>query len=327
VSDRDLVAEIQPQAAPPQAPKPEPTLYRGRTATQWLRLSLVGVGGLAAALLVIVLVTRWFLSLDFMRQFVVDYPGEYELPEWAPVGLPGWLGWQHFLNSFFMLLIIRTGIQVRSEKRPAAYWTARWAKDGKRRISLTLWLHQILDVLWLVNGLLFAVLLFTTGQWVRIVPTSWAVFPNAISAVLQYLSLDWPTENGWINYNSLQQLAYFTVVFVAAPLAALSGFRMSGAWPKRTGTLTRLFPVEAARAIHFPIMLFFCLFIVAHVALVLATGALRNLNHMYAAQDTISWTGFWIFVVSLAVMAAGWFAARPLLVAPIAGLFGKVSSR
>ncbi|MEU5849212.1 hypothetical protein [Saccharopolyspora shandongensis] len=47
----------------------------------------------------------------------------------------------------------------------------------------------------------------------------WEVFPNALSAALQYASLDWPTENGWVHYNALQQLAYFTTVLVATPLA------------------------------------------------------------------------------------------------------------
>ena len=57
------------------------------------------------------------------------------------------------------------------------------------------------------------------------------------------------------------------------------------------------------------------------------SGALRNLNHMYASQDTENWVGFWIFAASLAVIAAGWAAARPLVLAPIARLFGKVSGR
>ena len=64
-------------------------------------------------------------------------------------------------------------------------------------------------------------------------PTSWDVFPNAVSAALQYVSLDWPTENGWVNYNGLQQLAYFATVFIAAPLAIVTGVRMSGIWPKK----------------------------------------------------------------------------------------------
>jgi thiosulfate reductase cytochrome b subunit len=144
---------------------------------------------------------------------------------------------------------------------------------------------------------------------------------------LQYLSFDWPHENGWNNYNSLQQIAYFTTVFLAAPLAAVTGFRMSGMWPKKAERLSRAYPIEWARAVHFPVMLYFVAFIVVHVALVMLTGFLRNLNHMYAAQDAVTWTGFWVFVASLAVIAAGWTAARPLVIAPIAKLFGSVSGR
>jgi thiosulfate reductase cytochrome b subunit len=174
---------------------------------------------------------------------------------------------------------------------------------------------------------LFVVLLFLTGQWMRIIPTSWEVFPNAVSAGLQYVSLDWPTENGWVNYNSLQQLAYFATVFIAAPLAAITGVRMSHVWPKEAKALNKAYPVEWARAVHFPVMIYFVLFIFVHVVLVFATGALRNLNHMYAAQDAVNWTGFWIFAVSMLVIAAAWVAARPLVLAPIARLFGKVSGR
>ena len=108
--------------------------------------------------------------------------------------------WQHFFNVFLIVLIIRSGLQVRTEKRPTVFWTPR--NNAKGKISLALWFHQSLDMLWLVNGLLFVVLLFVTGHWMRIVPTSWEVFPNALSAALQYVSLDWPTENGWVNYNA-----------------------------------------------------------------------------------------------------------------------------
>jgi thiosulfate reductase cytochrome b subunit len=272
----------------------------------------------------LVLAVRWLTGAEFMQDFLTTYPGEYQLPDGAPVGIPSWIGWQHFFNVFLMVLIIRSGLQVRTEKRPRVFWTPRWPKNGQTKISLTLWFHLSLDILWLVNGLLFIVLLFATGQWMRIVPTSLDVFPNAVSAALQYMSLDWPTENGWVHYNSLQQLAYFMTVFLAAPIAAITGVRMSGIWPKDAKALNKAYPVELARALHFPVMLYFVLFIIAHVTLVLATGALRNLNHMYASQDEVNWVGFWIFVASLFVVAAGWLLARPLVLAPIARAFGKV---
>ncbi|KDA06897.1 membrane protein, partial [Microbacterium sp. CH12i] len=313
-------------------PAPEPQRIGPFTKGQWAGTVIVGGIGLLGAAAMAVLFVRWLLSLAGMQDFLQTYPGEYHLPEGAPVGFPAWLGWQHFFNVFLMVLIIRTGLSVRNDKRPTAFWTARG--NNKTKISLTLWFHQALDILWLVNGIVFVVLLFATGQWMRVIPTSWEVIPNALSAVLQYISLDWPTENGWVNYNSLQQIAYGATIFIAAPLAAITGVRMSGLWPKNATKLNKLYPVEWARALHFPVMLYFVVFIFIHVALVLTTGALRNLNHMYAAQGSTdptayadNWTGFWMLVASLVVIAAAWVAARPLVLAPIAKLFGNVSAR
>lgn len=319
-------------SARPANAKPPRTALGDFSPVQLLgSTAVLGIFALALAGIV-VLLARFVLALGPGREFLAAYPGEYHLPEAAPVGIPAWLNWSHFLNSFFLLFIIRTGWQVRNEKRPAAFWSPR--KNKRRRISLTLWFHQAIDILWIANGVVFVVLLFVTGQWMRIVPTSWEVFPNALSAALQYASLDWPTENGWVNYNSLQQLSYFAITFVAAPLAIVSGVRLSGVWPKDAERLNRLYPIEWARKVHFPVMLFFVVFIVVHVALVLATGALRNLNHMYAARGSVDPdafttdpTGLLLFAASLVVMAAGVVAARPRVLVPIARLFGEVKQR
>jgi len=299
----------------------------GRMRPTWTQaiaglLAAAGLGIVAAAAVAFV---RALLSFPFMQDFLLAFPGEYHPAIEVAPGFAPWVGWQHFFNAFLIVLIIRSGLRVRTEKRPTVFWTPRGSSKGK--ISLTLWFHQALDILWLVNGVIFIVLIFVTGHWVRIVPTSWEVLPNALSAALQYVSLDWPTENGWVNYNSLQQLAYFATVFIAAPLAAITGFRMSGMWPKRAEKLSTAYPVEWARAVHFPVMLYFVAFIVVHVALVMFTGFLRNLNHMYASQDAVTWTGFWVFTASIVVMVAAWVAARPLVLAPIAKLFGSVSAR
>ena len=222
---------------------------------------------------------------------------------------------------FLMALIVKTGLDVRREKHPEAYWTP--TKGGKK-ISVTLWLHNVLDVAWVVLGAVFYVLLFTTGQWVRIVPTSWDVFPNAVSAALQYLSLDWPTEHPWVFYNALQELAYFVTVFVAAPLAILSGWRMSGMWPKSWAKP----PVAWARAVHFPTMVYFLAFVAVHVFLVLTTGLRGNVNAMFAARDDATgWTGILLFLIAAGVTALGWWAALEAVVMPLAQAPGKVSKR
>jgi thiosulfate reductase cytochrome b subunit len=276
-------------------------------------LAIVALGGM-------VLIAIVLRDQPAIQDFLTTYPGETALPETAPVGIPAWLGWQHFLNAFFLVLIVRTGWQIRTTTRPAAYWTRK-----RTRVSLNVWLHLVVDLLWVANGALFIVLLFVSGHWMRIVPTSWDVIPNAVSVAIQYASLDWPIENGWVNYNSLQLLSYFVTVFIAAPLAILTGIRMSPLWERRLSRLDRIYPVAIARAVHFPVMLYFLLFTLAHVTLVLATGALRNLNHMYAARDDGSWLGFGIFAVSLVVTIAGWLLAKPIFVQPLAALFGTVT--
>ena len=303
----------------------------GITSNRWFKPVAVTVGALVIAL-ILVLVAQWLRTLEPVKQFLTDYPGHSELPEGAPTGLPAWLGWQHFLNMFFIVLIIRSGWQVRTTTRPPGYWTRNnkgfiKTRNAPTKISLDLWFHLTLDALWVLNGLIFIVLLFATGQWMRIVPTSWDVFPNADSAGLQYASLNWPLENGWVNYNALQLLTYFITVFIAAPLAIITGIRMSGAWPKKAA-VNKFYPIEAARKVHFPVMIYFVAFVIVHVTLVLATGALRNLNHMYASTDDAnSWWGFAIFAASIVVTAAAWFLARPLFLRPIASLMGKVTNR
>ena len=291
---------------------------------QWSKLVGLGLGGLIVAAGIIVLAARGVTTLPGVPEFLERYPGEYDIPEFVDPGFPGWVRWTHFLNIFFMVLIIRSGLQVRHQQKPPAFYTP---KKGGKKVSINLWLHTSLDVLWLANGVIFVVLLFISGHWARIVPTSWEVFPNALSAMLQYMTLEWPMEDAWVNYNSLQQLMYFIIVFIAAPVAAITGVRMSEWWPKDAAKLNKIYPAPLARALHFPTMLFFVFFILVHVFLVFATGMRQNLGYMFAGTNVVGWAGLIWFIVAMVVVVAGWFAARPLLMAPIANLFGRVSSR
>ncbi|MEV0571528.1 cytochrome b/b6 domain-containing protein [Micrococcus luteus] len=296
-----------------------------------LRKALPAVAGVVVLALLAVLAGRWLRSLDPVADFIATYDGHPALPEGTPEGMPWWMGWQHFLNMFLMVLIIRTGLQIRHETRPPANFTP--TKDGlfsargntPKKFSLTIWMHQALDALWLLNGVIFVVLLIVTGHWARIVPTDPHVFQHALSAGIQYLSLDWPTENGWVHYNALQMLSYALVVFVAAPLAALTGWRMSSWFPTEATGLNKAFPMEVARKVHFPVMVFFVAFILVHVFLVAFTGLLTNLNHMYTSRGgaTDAW-GLVVFLVSVAVTAAAWFFLKPAFTAPVASRFGTV---
>lgn len=211
-----------------------------------------------------------------VQNFIAEHPGTVvSAAEACDPGFPIWIGVQHFFNLFLMIFIIRSGIQVLSD-HPRLYWTRNstpgkdWFRIQKRvppdplwtakqdsislpgqiglpgirhSIGLARWWHLGVNTLWLLNGAVFYVLLFTLGDWRHVVPTSWSVFPNSLSVLIQYLSLDWPAENGWVAYNSLQLIAYFITIFIAAPLAFITGLGMSPALSTRFKPISRLFSI------------------------------------------------------------------------------------
>jgi len=291
---------------------------------RWLPLIwLIPVG--LVLLVVAVVVARSLRELPDIQAFLAEYPGETEVPPGTPVGFPWWLQWQHALNAFLLLLVVRTGWQIGSGKRPPSFWTRNnegvlRTKNPPRRISIHVWFHYVLDAVWGLNGVLYVVLLFATGQWLRLVPVSWDVIPNALSAGIQYLSFDWPVHDGWVHYNALQLLMYGFTVFVAAPLALATGLRLSSLWKPEW----RFPPERPVRRLHVFVMVYFVAFTAVHVALVLTTGAVRNLNHMFAGRDDESWIGVGVFAILLVVMIAGWVAARPAVLERIAALGGTI---
>ncbi|WP_208649177.1 molybdopterin-dependent oxidoreductase [Brevibacterium aurantiacum] len=296
-------------------------------------------------LIVFIAVAKGLRDIPTVAQFTETYPGTV-VPNGAEenAGFPTWVGWQHFFNMLLMIPIIRSGVTIIAD-HPRFYWTRHstpgkdWFRvqkpvptdplwtakqdsitlpdsiglPGRRHsIGLARWWHLGVNTLWLLNGIIFYILVFTTGHWLRLIPTSWDVFPNAISVMIQYLSLDWPTDNAWVAYNSLQVLAYFVTVFIAAPLAFITGLGMSPALSTKFRWISRIFSIQVARSLHFLVLIWFLLFIVMHVTLVVATDALHNFNMMYTnTNDDHSWNGFWIFAVSLAVMIVLWVAVTP----------------
>lgn len=297
-----------------------------------------------ALLLTAVAAAKGLRNMPSVERFIVQYPGTVESADArANPGLPAWVGIQHFFNLFLLIFIIRSGIQILSD-HPRLYWTRHstpgkdWLRIQKpvpaqplwtakqdsislpgqvglpgirHSIGLARWWHLGTDTLWLLNGMIFYVLLFATPQWRRVVPTTWAIFPNALSVMIQYLSLQWPTENGWVAYNSLQLLAYFITIFVAAPLALATGLGMSPALSTRFKRISKFLSIQTARSVHFLVLVWFLFFIIIHVTLVFTTGVLTNLNHVYAARNDNSWVGFAVFAISMTVVIVGWVAATP----------------
>jgi thiosulfate reductase cytochrome b subunit len=323
----------------PQARGISPRVRVGRS--RWFNLLwLLPIG--FVVLIFAVAAAKGLREAPSVQRFIDRYPGTIGATS-AGANASAWVGVTHFLNLFLLIFIIRSGVQILTD-HPRLYWT-RHSTPGKdwfrfqkpvpadpmwtakqdsislpgqvglpgirHSIGLARWWHLGVDTLWLLNGLVFYVLLFATGQWRRVVPTSWDVFPHAGSALIQYLSLDWPTETGWVAYNGLQLIAYFITVFVAAPLALITGLGMSPALSTRFKRISKVLSIQTARSLHFLVLVWFLVFIVSHVALVFTTGLLRNLNYLYGGRNEDSWVGFWVFAASMVVVIAGWVAATP----------------
>lgn len=363
---------IDPETWAGSIPQAKGVAPRVRVGSRWFNLLWLLPMGFVGLLLAVA-AAKGLRNVDSVARFIDRYPGTIETAEAkANPGFPVWVGILHFFNLFMMMFIIRAGLQILAD-HPRLYWTRHstpgrewfriqnavpsdplWtAKQDsislprnlglpgiRHSIGLARWWHLGMDTLWLLNGLVFYVLLFATGQWRHLVPTSWAVLPNALSVLIQYLSLQWPTENGWVAYNGLQLIAYFVTVFIAAPAALVSGLGMSPALSTRFKRLSKVFSIQVARSLHFLVLVWFLSFIVMHVTMVVATGLLRNLNHMFAARDDNGWVGFVVFAVAMVLCVSCWVAATPFtlrhprvvqrvgfaLIGPVEHLFEHIDS-
>ncbi|MEO8431196.1 MAG: molybdopterin-dependent oxidoreductase [Acidobacteriota bacterium] len=268
----------------------------------------------------------------------------------APYGFPAWLRVTHYVNFLFLILLIRSGLQILMDHprlygnvhcTPGTEWLRLtpvevprdrvWtAKDDSRHLSPWIGLpgyrhtvgmarhwHFLSVLFWVGNGLVFVALLFGTGQWKRLVPTTWRIVPDAWGVFVHYATFHMPPEpNGFYHYNALQQLSYFAVVFILAPMAILTGPSMSPALTNRF----KWYPFlpgnrQIGRSIHFLVMCAFVVFIVGHVALVAITGLVRNMNHIVRGIDDASSAGVYLGLGGIAVIVvlnalANWAAWR-----------------
>ena len=252
------------------------------------------------------------VAAAYIQWGTVGLPTLAPIPELSPAtavepyGFPAWLRITHYVNFLFLILLIRSGLQILMD-HPRLYWNVHctpgtewlrltpvevprdrvWtSKDDSRHLSPWIGLpgyrhtvgmarhwHFLSVLFWVGNGLVFVMLLFATGQWQRLVPTSWRIVPDAWAVFVHYATFHLPPEpNGFYHYNALQQLAYFGVVFLLAPLAMLTGPSMSPAFTARFTWYPKL-PGnrQVGRSIHFLIMCAFVLFIISHVTMVALT--------------------------------------------------------
>ncbi len=254
-----------------------------------------------------------------------------------PYGFAAWIRITHYVNFLFLVLLIRSGVQILMD-HPRLYWNVHctpgteWirftpvqvpmdrlytAKEdaryltpwiglpgGRHTLGLARHWHFVSALFWVLNGTIYVFLLFATSHWRRIVPSSWRIFPEAWAVFVHYATFHLPPEpNGYFQYNALQQLSYFAVVFILSPLSILTGPAMSPALVNRFRWYRRL-PGnrQIGRSLHFLVLCAFVAFTLAHVTMVIVSGLARNMNHIVIGTNVGASIGMYVGVTGLVIL-------------------------
>lgn len=243
----------------------------------------------------------------------------------------------HLINLFCLILLIRSGIQILYD-HPKLYWTDdttddnHWLRFGKKIMPKDkLWTsldeaedpgklalpggnhnlgssrhwHFTVAIVWVLTGLIYVVYLFTSGDWRRLVPTDLSIFSGAIDTMYTYLTLNVPPESG--GYNPLQQLIYFSVVFLLTPAMIITGVALSPALVARFPGFLKLFGGrrQVARSLHFIGMTAFSLFILVHVTMALGLHFYDSVKRITLGSTDVDFAlALTIFLMALILLIA-----------------------
>lgn len=228
----------------------------------------------------------------------------------------------HFINLFCIIILIRSGLHILAD-HPLLYWTDHtrrdnyWLKFGKKEMPVDkIWTahdeaehighyalpggahkefgmarnwHFTAAIIWIASGIVYYGYMFTTGQWRRLIPTSWSVIPDAWHSLINYLQLQIPPESAFTPYDSLQKVFYALLVFVLSPMMIVTALAMSPAFIARFPGYLRIFGGrrQVARSLHFLGMAAFTAFIIIHVTMVGWVYFYRNVKLITFGTTTV----------------------------------------
>ncbi|MDX9996988.1 MAG: cytochrome b/b6 domain-containing protein [Phenylobacterium sp.] len=155
--------------------------------------------------------------------------------------------------------------------------------DGRRWHFFFAWVFAINLAVYLAAGLI--------GGHVRrdLLPDRDQIRPRRIlREIADHARLRFPRGAEAKRYNLLQKLAYLIVVFVLLPMMLLTGLCMSPAFGSVGYGLIELFGGrQSARTLHFLSASAIVLFVVVHLAMVVASGAWNNVRAMVTGRFAV----------------------------------------
>ena len=101
----------------------------------------------------------------------------------------------------------------------------------------------------------------------------------------QHARLRFPAGLAALDYNSLQKLSYFTVVFILLPVLVLTGLGMSPGMNAAWGWILDIFGGrQSARSIHFIAAWLIALFFIIHLVMVVLAGPVNEIRSMITGR-------------------------------------------
>ena len=214
---------------------------------------------------------------------------------------PLWLRCTHWLNALCLLVLLLSGLQILNA-HPSLYWgevsrfdhpwlAIHWRRSAGVPVGWTLpdwpdlgagrrW-HFFFAWLFAMNGVLYLTACIVTGRLRNALLPDIEQLRNLGKTVLHHLRLQFPQGEAAREYNVLQKLTYLIVVLVLLPLMLLTGITMSPGMDARLHLLTDLFGGrQSARTVHFLVACSLVLFVVVHLAAVLAAGPITEIRSM-----------------------------------------------
>ncbi|MCW6509648.1 cytochrome b/b6 domain-containing protein [Lichenifustis flavocetrariae] len=168
------------------------------------------------------------------------------------------------------------------EGKPAERAFPSWATlPGEQDLGTGRAIHFVFAWLFVANGLVYLVWGFATRHFRRDFLPSRTQWRHIGGEILDHARLRFPQGEKARQYNAIQKITYFSVVFVLLPLLVVAGWTMSPGLDAAFPFLLHVFGGrQTARSVHFLAAFGVVLFVVVHVALVLLSGLFNNMRSM-----------------------------------------------
>ena len=147
---------------------------------------------------------------------------------------------------------------------------------GRSLHFLAAWLLTVTGIIYFLNGIFSGHL--KNNIWPKVRELSPRIFWRDM---INHLRMQIPLATGGPQYGILQKLSYVIVIFIALPLAFITGLTMS---PAITATFPFLLDVfggyQSARTIHFFTSITLELFLLVHLLMIIKSGFVQQIRYM-----------------------------------------------